>query len=125
MSTVIESSWENTRLKEEIESLRQQLAECQAALIEAHELIRLRRNVFVSETYNERCEKSLAIQPGTEALEKWLGEPVGRLLRYIGNDPYPAGMKPIARTWEELEAGTYPDTWEEVAPIYAKPKGLK
>lgn len=26
MSTVIESSWENTRLKEEIESLRQQLA---------------------------------------------------------------------------------------------------
>lgn len=49
-------------------------------------------------------------------------KPVARLLRYIGTDPYPARLvaegRVIARSYSEIEDGTYPETWEKGSELY-------
>jgi hypothetical protein len=111
----------------QIESLRQQLAAAIAAcelkdesLEAAHNGLRWWMDAFplhVTEADNEemlKIVKALAIQPGTEALEKWLGEPVA----IIGKHGHPKHISAIPSIEENRLYGPF-------EPLYAKPKGLK
>ena len=62
----------------------------------------------------EIATKALAIRPGTEALEKWLGEPVA----IIGKHGHPKHISAIPSIEENRLYGPF-------EPLYAKPKGLK
>jgi len=62
----------------------------------------------------EIATKALTIQPGTEALEKWLGEPVA----IIGKHGHPKHISAIPSIEENRLYGPF-------EPLYAKPKGLK
>ncbi len=68
--------------------------------------------------------KALAIQPDDAALKAWLGEPVARTLKRIGEEQYQPKFGMVARTYAELPKGSYPDTWQELDELYS-PKGLK
>ena len=111
----------------QIESLRQQLAAAIAAcelkdesLEAAHNGLRWWMDAFplhVTEADNEemlKIVKALAIRPGTEALEKWLGEPVA----IIGKHGHPKHISAIPSIEENRLYGPF-------EPLYAKPKGLK
>ena len=110
-----------------IESLRQQLAAAIAAcelkdesLEAAHNGLRWWMDAFplhVTEADNEemlKIVKALAIRPGTEALGKWLGEPVA----IIGKHGHPKHISAIPSIEENRLYGPF-------EPLYAKPKGLK
>lgn len=82
-------SAEAGRYKLLAEKLEQQLAECQAALQLRDKVLRVFRDSVLfrigssspyrslAEDYFEQIKETIAIQPGTEALEKLWGEPVG------------------------------------------------
>ena len=73
--------------------------------------------MHVTEADNEemlKLVKALAIQPGAEALEKWLGEPVA----IIGKHGHPKHISAIPSIEENRLYGPF-------EPLYAKPKGLK
>lgn len=53
------------------------------------------------------------------------GEPVARIVRYIGQDPYPGKGYTVARTYAELPENTYPDHWEEGAKLYITPPSVE
>ena len=61
----------------------------------------------------EIATKALAIRPGTEALEKWLGEPVA----IIGKHGHPKHISAIPSIEENRLYGPF-------EPLYAKPKGI-
>jgi hypothetical protein len=48
-------------------------------------------------------------------------EPVARLLTYVGKGTYPKRGYTVARTYEELSEGTYPESWAEGQRLYAAP----
>ena len=73
--------------------------------------------LHVTEADNEemlKIVKALAIRPGTEALEKWLGEPVA----IIGKHGHPKHISAMPSIEENRLYGPF-------EPLYAKPKGLK
>ena len=119
----------------EIESMRQQLAAAIAACkLKDEELEKIRGHIGLynlfscvgSDSYDPECAdlnvgkcreiatKALAIRPGTEALEKWLGEPVA----IIGKHGHPKHVSAIPSIEENRLYGPF-------EPLYAKPKGLK
>ena len=57
--------------------------------------------------------EALAIRPGTEALDKWLGEPVA----IIGKHGHPKHISAIPSIEENRLYGPF-------EPLYAKPKGI-
>lgn len=59
------------------------------------------------------ADEALAVQPGTEALEKWLGEPVA----IIGKHGHPKHISAIPSIEENRLYGPF-------EPLYAKPKGI-
>jgi len=72
--------------------------------------------LHVTEADNEemlKIVKALAIRPGTEALEKWLGEPVA----IIGKHGHPKHISAIPSIEENRLYGPF-------EPLYAKPKGI-
>ena len=105
----------SSRVDAEIKSLQQQLAECQAALAVKDEAIEFLADGMNPESMGYRdAQKALALQPGTDAMDKLWGEPV-----FIQSDhlqkarvaPFLCRVEPIMR-----EGG--------FEPLYAKPKGL-
>lgn len=49
------------------------------------------------------------------------GEPVARLLTFIGRGTYPQKGYTVARTYEELKENTYPEDWREGSKLYTAP----
>ena len=117
-----------------IESLRQQLAAALAACkLKDEELEKIRGHIGLynlfscvgSDSYDPECAdlnvgkcreiatKALAIRPGTEALDKWLGEPVA----IIGKHGHPKHISAIPSIEENRLYGPF-------EPLYAKPKGI-
>lgn len=45
-------------------------------------------------------------------------EPVGRTMRFIGNDDYARKHSYCARTYDELPKGMYSDTWQDLEQLY-------
>ena len=112
---------------ERLAKVEQQLAAALAAcklkdvtLEAAHNGLRWWMDAFplhVTEADNEemlKIVKALAIRPGTEALEKWLGEPVA----IIGKHGHPKHISAMPSSGENRLYGPF-------EPLYAKPKGLK
>lgn len=60
MSTTIESSWENERLKEEIESLRQKLAHRDAQIVMLRDVVSHVGGMRFSIVTTKMCEAALA-----------------------------------------------------------------
>ena len=119
----------------EIESLRQQLAEAQAALVLKDDaLTRVCGHIGLynlfscvgGDSFDPECaelnaqkcreiaKEALTIRPGTEALDKWFGDPVA----IIGKHGHPKHISAIPSIEENRLYGPF-------EPLYAKPKGLK
>jgi len=105
--------------KYEVESLRQQLAEAQAACSMKDELITdaCTALAFYGEQPPEELFLAMTIKPGDSALKAWLGEPVAWMQISVeeGIDTqFPRKEKPAK----------YNKDWWEFEPLYS-PKGLK
>jgi len=109
------------------ESLRQQLAEAQAALVQTRDSLEAACNglrwwidafpLHVTEADNEemlKIVKALAIQPDDSALKAWLGKPVA----WEVSDNWGAHYTNDKHDWYDAVG------IESVTPLYA-PKGMK
>ena len=111
-----------------LEDLRQQLAECQAALaLKDEALMRLAEHDSRCEVFDlddndrhKQCscglDAALSAKPGTEALEKWLGEPVGVFADVNSMTPE------NGTRWEHMVDESYDGV--DYVYLYAKPKGI-
>lgn len=117
-------------LTTKIEDLKHQLAYSLAAIkIKNEALEQLLDDMgedghCVCDAAKLQATEALAIQPDDAALVAWLGEPVARTLKRIGEEQYQPKFGMVARTYAELPKGSYPDTWQELDELYS-PKGLK
>ena len=102
----------------------QQLAECQAVLAVKNEALRAANHSCVEDW--PLLREALALQPGTEALEKWLGEPAAWVWeRRYSNGGYSREVCQFkSKALELAEDGKNLPIPDTVAPLYA-PKGLK
>jgi hypothetical protein len=87
---------------------------------DANAILTEARDVYVS--IRERAERAEAeVERLRASKPEPAQEPVARLLTYVGKGTYPKRGYTVARTYEELSEGTYPESWAEGQRLYAAP----